>query len=137
MPKDTRPVVFFGDSLTQGFELEKYFPGVRVLNRGIVADTLGAEPGHRGLSKRLDSAVVKPQPAKLFILAGVTDINDGVYSNDELIAVYGKMLEESRERSPQTEIYVQSALPVRGKYTHLLPTIKDYNQKLKQLAEKE
>src|SRR5687767_145694 len=34
-------VVLLGDSITEGFETAKYFPGRRILNRGIGADVIG------------------------------------------------------------------------------------------------
>src|SRR3954465_549572 len=34
-------VVLLGDSIPEGFDVAKYFPGRRVLNRGIGADSIG------------------------------------------------------------------------------------------------
>src|SRR5215212_9732111 len=34
-------VVLLGDSITEGFDVTKHFPGRRVLNRGIGADVIG------------------------------------------------------------------------------------------------
>src|SRR5258707_13450426 len=34
-------VVLLGDSITEGFEVSKYFPGRRALNRGIGVDVIG------------------------------------------------------------------------------------------------
>ncbi len=127
-------IVFLGDSLTQGFDFQKYFPGQLILNRGIAGDTLGAEPSHRGLIKRLDSAVTIPKPQKLFILIGINDICDALYTNEGLMAVYDKLLVEIKRQSPDTQIYVQSLLPVRGKYERYLPAIRDYNAKLHELT---
>src|SRR5262245_51128358 len=36
-----RNVVLLGDSITEGFNVTKYLPGRRVLNRGIGADIIG------------------------------------------------------------------------------------------------
>src|SRR6185295_10169831 len=36
-----RNVVLLGDSITEGFNVTKYLPGYRVLNRGIGADIIG------------------------------------------------------------------------------------------------
>src|SRR4030095_561467 len=50
-------VVLLGDSITEGFEVAKYFPGRRVINRGIGADVIGNNmPTNdpRGLVQRLE-----------------------------------------------------------------------------------
>src|SRR5690348_6601129 len=50
-------VILLGDSITEGFDIAKYFPDRRVLNRGIGADVIGnALPADdkRGVLKRLD-----------------------------------------------------------------------------------
>ena len=51
-------VVLLGDSITEGFDVTKYFPGRRVINRGIGADVIGNNmPTNdpRGVLQRLDN----------------------------------------------------------------------------------
>lgn len=128
-------VVLFGDSLTQGFNTEQYFKGKPVLNRGISGDTIGTvQDDYRGLLKRLDSSCFNCQPSHIFILIGVNDINDG-RPIDELINGYKELLERIKLGSPNTKIFVQSALPARDKYAKLNEKIIEYNNKLKKLAD--
>jgi lysophospholipase L1-like esterase len=128
-------VVLLGNSLTQGFNIEQYFKGKPVLNRGISGDTIGTvQDDYRGLLKRLDSSCFNCQPSHIFILIGVNDINDG-RPIDELIQGYKELLEKIKQGCPDTKIFVQSALPARDKYAKLNDKIIDYNNKLKKLAE--
>lgn len=129
-------VVLLGDSLTEGFDVNKYFEGKPVLNRGIISDTIGVvKNDHRGLLKRLDSSCYNCQPSHIFILIGVNDINDGV-PIAELIIGYKQLVEEIKLGCPGTKIFIQSALPARDKYAKLNEKILEYNGKLKNLAEK-
>ena len=69
-------VVLVGDSITEGFEVAKYFPGRRVLNRGIGADVIGnALPADdpRGVLQRLDNSVFDCAPTDVFLLIGIND----------------------------------------------------------------
>ncbi len=128
-------VVLLGDSLTEGFNTKKFFEGLPVLNRGIISDTIGTvKDDHRGLLKRLDSSCFDCQPSHIFILIGVNDINDGI-PIDELIAGYKELIEKIKEGCPDTKIFIQSALPARGKYAELNEKILDYNAKLQKIAQ--
>jgi lysophospholipase L1-like esterase len=73
-------VVLLGDSITEGFEVTKYFPGRHVINRGIGADIIGnATPPDepRGLLKRLDNSVFDCAATDVFLLIGINDLNSG------------------------------------------------------------
>src|SRR5262245_31378024 len=55
-----RYVVLLGDSITEGFDTEKYLPGRRVLNRGIGADVIGnalPEDDRRGILRRMNESI--------------------------------------------------------------------------------
>jgi len=129
-------VVLLGDSLTEGFDVNKYFEGKPVLNRGIISDTIGVvKDDYRGLLKRLDSSCYNCQPSHIFILIGVNDINDGV-PIAELIIGYKQLVEEIKLGCPDAKIFIQSALPARDRYAKLNEKILKYNGELKNLAEK-
>jgi len=66
-PKSPR-VVFLGDSITDGWRLEEYFPGNDFVNRGISGQTAGQMLG------RFKQDVVDLSPAAVVILAGTNDI---------------------------------------------------------------
>jgi lysophospholipase L1-like esterase len=104
MPISKTDTVFLGDSLTAGFELQQYFPGRNVKNRGLSGDMT-----HEVLY-RLEE-VLNARPHKLFLMIGINDLFNG---EDEVI-IFGnivKILEEFRVGSPETKLYLQSILPV-------------------------
>lgn len=69
---DQGAVVFFGDSITQGWSsLAKDFQKLKVANRGISGDTT------RGLRFRLKGDVLNLQPKAVSILIGTNDLDQG------------------------------------------------------------
>src|SRR5262245_44057672 len=75
-----RYVVLLGDSITEGFDAEKYFPGRRVLNRGIGADVIGnalPEDDHRGILRRMNESIFDCAPTDVFLLIGINDLGSG------------------------------------------------------------
>lgn len=70
-PKNPR-VVFLGDSITDFWRLNEYFPGKDFVNRGISGQITGQMLG------RFYADVVRLQPAAVLVLAGTNDIARGV-----------------------------------------------------------
>lgn len=70
-PKQPR-VVFYGDSITDGWRLNEYFPDRDFVNRGISGQITGQMLG------RFQTDVVALKPAAVLILAGTNDIARGV-----------------------------------------------------------
>jgi len=130
-------VVLLGDSITEGFDVTKYLPGRRVINRGIGADVIGNElPSNdkRGVLKRLDSSVFDCSPTDLFILIGINDLGQG-HSPETIEAGYRDMLTRIRKHLPELNIHVQSVLPCSGRFAKHNENILDANQRIKKLAE--
>ena len=65
-------VVLLGDSITDGWRLNEYFPERDFINRGISGQITGQMLG------RMESDVIKLQPAIMLVLAGTNDIARGV-----------------------------------------------------------
>lgn len=61
-------VVFMGDSITDGWNLAKYFPGKPYVNRGISGQTTPQ------MVVRMHPDVVRLEPAAFILLAGTNDI---------------------------------------------------------------
>jgi lysophospholipase L1-like esterase len=61
-------VVFLGDSITDGWDLAKYFPGKPYVNRGIGGQTT------MQMLVRMHPDVIHLQPAAFILLAGTNDI---------------------------------------------------------------
>lgn len=69
---DKNSVVFFGDSITQGWgdDFKGMFPGLKAANRGISGDTT------RGMLYRLNDDVLKLQPKAIVMLMGTNDLEE-------------------------------------------------------------
>lgn len=129
-------VVLLGDSITEGFEVAKFFPGRRVVNRGIGADVIGnnmPSDDPRGVLQRLDNSVFDCAPTDLFILIGINDLNTG-RNVDGMEAGYRELLTKIRARLPELRIHVQSVLPTRGAHAKQNEPVREFNGKLKALA---
>ena len=71
-PKPDKPrVIFLGDSITDLWRLNEYFPDRDVVNRGISGQTTGQMLG------RVQSDVMKLHPSALLVLGGTNDIARG------------------------------------------------------------
>lgn len=72
-PQPGRPrVVFLGDSITDGWRLNEYFPDRDFVNRGISGQITGEMLG------RMKADVIDLKPAAVLVLAGTNDIARGV-----------------------------------------------------------
>jgi len=67
-----RRVVFFGDSITDSWRLNQYFPGKPYVNRGISGQTTGQMLG------RMKADVIDLRPEAVVLLAGTNDLARGV-----------------------------------------------------------
>lgn len=105
-------VVFLGDSITDGWALDKYFPGKGYINRGIGGQTTPQ------MLVRFREDVLNLQPTVLLILAGTNDIagNSGPMSLEEIEANYTTMAELARVHG--IRVVFSSILPVHN-YTEL------------------
>lgn len=75
-----RRVVFFGDSITDGWKLDTYFPGKNYVNRGISGQTTSQ------MLLRFRQDVLELKPHMVVILAGTNDIagNTGLISIENI-----------------------------------------------------
>lgn len=129
-------VVLLGDSITEGFDPAKYFPGRRVLNRGIGADVIGNDmpaDDHRGILRRLDSSVYNCAATDVFLLVGVNDLGNG-HSLDVMEQGYREILTRIHSNAPLVRVHVESLLPTRGNYAKHNADIRAFNDRLRMLA---
>jgi lysophospholipase L1-like esterase len=68
LPTDPRRVVFLGDSITDFWRLDEYFPGKPFVNRGIGGQTTPQ------MLVRMYPDVIELQPGALILLAGINDV---------------------------------------------------------------
>ena len=101
-------VVFFGDSITDIWKLEEYFPGKPYLNRGIGGQTTPQ------MLVRFRQDVIDLHPKVVVILAGTNDIagNTGPMSLEDIEANYSSMAELARLHN--IRVVFSSILPVHN-----------------------
>lgn len=101
-----RRVVFFGDSITDGWHLDQYFPGKGYINRGISGQTTSQ------MLLRFQQDVIGLQPAVVVILAGTNDIagNTGPISLPDIEANFTSMTELAHGNG--VKVIVSSVTPV-------------------------
>jgi len=129
-------VVLLGDSITEGFEVTKYFPGRRVLNRGIGADVIGNDMptnDFRGVLQRLDNSVFDCAATDVFILIGINDLGSGK-KVETMETGFRELLKRIRAKRPDLRIHVQSVLPTRDRFEKHNAPVRDFNERLKKLA---
>lgn len=130
-------VVLLGDSITEGFDVSKYLPGRRVLNRGIGSDVIGnALPAedNRGVLKRLDESVFNCAATDVFLMIGINDLGAG-HTPDVMEQGYRDILQRIKTESPRVRVHVQSVLPTRDNSAKHNANVVDFNGRLKKLAE--
>ena len=118
--KDQGAVVFFGDSITQGWgSLAKDFPALKVANRGISGDTT------RGLRGRLQGDVLALNPKAVSMLIGTNDLDQG--AEPEVVAANLKaIVAELHAADPQMPIVINKVMPrgaKPGKYPEKIVTL--------------
>ena len=109
-PNEAR-VVFFGTSITEGWELEKHFPDKPYVNRGISAQTTPQ------MLLRFRQDVVALRPRAVVIHAGTNDIggNTGPMLADDIEANLASMVEIAQANT--IRVIVSSLLPLPHKDT--------------------
>ncbi len=101
-------VVFFGDSITDMWKLDDYFPGKHYVNRGIGGQTTSQ------MLVRFRQDVIDLDPGVLVILAGTNDIagNTGPIRNEDIEANLASMADLARAHN--IHLVFSSILPVHN-----------------------
>ena len=102
---DQGAVVFFGDSITQGWgSLAQDFPKLKVANRGISGDTT------RGLLARIRGDVLDVHPRAVSMLIGTNDLDQG--GTPEVIAENMKaIVAKLHQADPKMPIVLNKVMP--------------------------
>jgi lysophospholipase L1-like esterase len=95
--------LFIGDSMTEGFDLNRHLKKDSLVNMGISGDFTS------GILKRLDP-VEKLQPHRIFIMIGINDILKSV-PLERIKSQYEEIIVALKQRCPNAAIYIQSNLP--------------------------
>lgn len=117
-------VAFLGDSLTDGYDLAKYYPQYITANRGIGGDTTF------DLEGRLQVSVYDLKPKVAVLLIGANNM-------DTMLQNYEAILQGLRENLPQTKLVVLSLTAMGGENWGSKNQLAAYNNvSVKLLAEK-
>jgi lysophospholipase L1-like esterase len=101
-------VVFFGDSITDIWHIDEYFPGKPYINRGIGGQTTPQ------MLVRFRQDVIDLQPKVVIVLAGTNDIagNTGPMRLEDIEADYASLAQLARANN--IKVIYSSVLPVHN-----------------------
>src|SRR5207253_1670401 len=106
--QSTKNVILLGDSITEGFDVAKYFPDRHVLNRGIGADIIGnalPDSDKRGILRRMDESVFDCNPSDVFLLIGINDLGSG-HKPEVIEPGYREILQQIKKKAPDVHVHV-------------------------------
>jgi lysophospholipase L1-like esterase len=123
--------LFLGDSITEGFDLERYFPGRDFVNHGISGFS-SAE-----VLDSIHAGWFKNQPDVVFLCIGTNDLARD-YDQAETLDNIRKLVGKIRQFSPErVRIYLTSLFPTRHNPPRKNPVINGLNLEIHKLAMEE
>ena len=108
LPNADDEIILLGNSITDGGNWGELLHDQRVKNRGVSGDVT------RGILNRLDE-VIEAHPLQIFLLIGINDLSKGA-SQANILENIQTMIRRTRDTTPETEILIQSVLPVNPAY---------------------
>lgn len=99
-------IVFVGDSLTQRYPLNEFYPGIPTYNRGIDGDTT------TGVLKRLEVSIFDIKPKALFLQIGTNDLQVGNMTKEETVTNIQLIIQTIQEKDPTIHLFLVSLYPV-------------------------
>lgn len=99
-------IVFVGDSLTQRYPLNEFYPGLATYNRGIDGDTTS------GVLKRLDVSIFDIKPKVVVLQIGTNDVQVGNIAKEETIVNIQTIIDKITSTDPNIKIILVSLYPV-------------------------
>lgn len=137
----SRNIVFLGDSLTQGFKLADFFPGLPVLNRGIVSDGVCDFPEGknvwRGVTRRMTECVYDCRPSYLIFLIGSNDVGVQSAPLDYWMGAYKYVIGQTQRKFPDVKIILVTCPPSGQAYANhntFNPRILEWNTMIRKYA---
>lgn len=121
---------FFGNSITFHSDFQKDYPNLKIVNLGYSGDIIDGM-----LIRYKQIASVKPK--KIFLMAGFNDLRDPRVTIEKFRESYKQLLDSIRLSNPNSNIYLESILPVNHQMnSKLYPTerIMEANSVIKELA---
>ncbi len=109
LPKSDLGIIFLGDSLTDEGEWTELL-GTKIKKRGIGGDTTDR------MLNRLNE-IVESNPKKIFLMVGINDLINEGRTVEETSEFYKMIMAEFRNKIPNTEVFIQSVLPINNQVT--------------------
>ncbi|MCB9034586.1 MAG: G-D-S-L family lipolytic protein [Chitinophagales bacterium] len=128
MPNDTNEIIFLGNSITEGCDWVELFRNSKIKNRGISGDII------EGVINRINE-VVESHPQKIFLLIGTNDLARNKSIN-QILSDYERLIILIKDKTPKTELYIQSILPTHNQETRKNGDILEINKGLMKLSAK-
>lgn len=98
-------IVFLGDSITEGYDLDKYFEKHYHVQSGHSGDKT------KDILNNMNERVYQYNPSKVFIMLGINNYVADDDSPEDVMNDIKKICEKIEERNPYTEIYIESIYP--------------------------
>lgn len=139
--KQDQNIVFFGDSITEQYNVKEFYDDLRVVNSGISGNQTV------DLLTQIETRLYDYNPSKVVILIGINDIDKGKSDNEILNNLKG-IIKGIKENRKSAEIYIESIYPVNrnvgDRTTEMLNNgdlnnkrVKELNKKIKNLCKNE
>ena len=97
--------LFLGDSITEYYDLDKYFPDMPVVNSGVAGDTTD------DILNDMKGRVYDYNPSKVFLLIGTNDLLENK-TNEEIVDNIKRIVEEIRNQKSAVSLYLESIYPI-------------------------
>lgn len=121
-------VLFLGDSITDFYDLEKYYPDNNVVNSGISGDVSD------DILNDMYNRVYRYNPSKVFLLIGTNQIPKGDI-DDEIVDDIKRIITNIHDNRSITKIYVESIYPVNKELNKTMVSTRD-NERIVELNKK-
>jgi lysophospholipase L1-like esterase len=103
LPNDSNEIIFLGNSLIDYCDWNELFQKSNIKNRGIEGDFV------IGVIDRLNE-IVESRPKKIFLMIGTNDLGHN-RTITQILSDYERLIKLIKEKTPETELYIQSILP--------------------------
>ena len=97
--------LFLGDSITEQYDLKKYYEGYPVVNSGVSGDFTSS------IVENMKKRVYDYNPSKVFLLIGINDLRNGK-DVSEIVSNTKEIIKLIKENRPYSEIYLESIYPI-------------------------
>lgn len=128
LPSSANEIIFLGNSLTALCNWNELLENPNIKNRGISTDVI------EGVLVRIDE-VIFSKPKQVFLMIGINDLIQN-RSKEKILLDYEKLIKLISEKSPQTELFIQSILPTDNRTEAKNIDIIEINNALKELSKK-